>query len=197
MCSGCQSVTKSIDNLVQYRKDRGALFVLWIFGKPTVGSPAMAAKEEENKREPPPRPSDTRKLLSSIYDVFQELFCDQILLLFVCLFICLFVSFSLPHLYSRWSVISYIRIYSIEAIIFENKQIWNVIKYEGKSVPTKKSVTGAWQSPWKIRRIFVSVSLYDGLHLCDCTTSVQMADCTDNKTWYLLLMFEIYCTGRL
>lgn len=28
MCSGCQSVTKSIDNLVQYRKDRGALFVL-------------------------------------------------------------------------------------------------------------------------------------------------------------------------
>lgn len=40
---------------------------------------------------------------------------------FVCLFVYLFPSAC--HLYSRWSVISYIRIYSIEAIIFENKQI--------------------------------------------------------------------------
>lgn len=73
MYSGCWSVTKSINNLIQYRKERGALFILWIFVKPTVGSPAMAAKEEENKRGPAPLPSDTRKLLSSIYGVFQEL----------------------------------------------------------------------------------------------------------------------------
>lgn len=179
---GCQSVRKSLDNLLQYRKERVILLdhstSLWR----AAGPPATSWWHNSKKWKGTSTP--TIGYSRNCYPesiMFKEL---------VGLFCCLCVSFNLPQLYLLRSVISCIRMYCIEVSFCGNKQIQNVIKIWEKICHHEEKCEGDWQSSLENKE----GNLYLFLSMMDSTCVIAKHQCK----WQVALMIStpkpnIYC----